>query len=88
MSGLDWLFEGIGMMGVACFLVAYYLLQAEKLTANELRYLLLNLVGAMLVMVSLMWHWNFSAFLLEAAWMLITMYGIVKCLKKRGGAGG
>lgn len=85
MTVIDWLFEGIGIVGVICFLIAYYLLQSEKIAASDLVYLLLNLIGALLVMISLLWRWNFSAFLLEAAWMLISIYGIVKYMRKRRG---
>lgn len=41
-------------------------------------YLGLNLAGSLLVLVSLVFHWNLPAFLLEAAWALISMYGIWK----------
>lgn len=74
------------MTGVACFLVAYFLLQAGKMKADQLAYPVVNFVGAVLVAISLLWHWNFSAFMLEAAWMLISMYGIVRQLAKRRGA--
>lgn len=66
----------IGLLGVACFLVAYYLLQAGRTVHTSGLYLCLNLVGALLVMVSLLFAWNLPAFLLEAAWASISMYGI------------
>ena len=68
----------VGNIGVVCFLVAYFLLQKGVLAHNELRYLLLNLAGAFLLMFSLWINWNLSAFLLEAAWALISIWGIVK----------
>lgn len=70
----------VGNIGVVCFLVAYFLLQKGVLAHNELRYLLLNLAGAFLLMFSLWINWNLSAFLLEAAWALISIWGIVKCV--------
>lgn len=70
----------VGNIGVVCFLVAYFLLQKGVLAHNELRYLLLNLAGAFLLMFSLWINWNLSAFLLEAAWALISVWGIVKCI--------
>lgn len=89
---MEWFFDTVGLIGVACFLGAYFLLQAERLAAADLLYLALNLLGALLIMVSLTHKWNPSAFLLEAAWAAITLYGMFKTLrrraqKRRAGAG-
>jgi len=73
----------LGGVGVVCFLVAYFLLQKGSISANSIHYLGMNLAGAVLVMLSLLVDWNLSAFLLEAAWALISIYGIYKHLYKR-----
>ena len=73
----------VGNIGVVCFLVAYFLLQKGVLAHNELRYLLLNLAGALLLIFSLLINWNLSAFLLEAAWALISIYGIIKAVQNK-----
>ncbi|MEQ1789528.1 MAG: hypothetical protein ABL857_03695 [Rickettsiales bacterium] len=68
----------IGNIGVACFLLAYYLLQKGTVLHTQVSYLLLNMIGSFLLIFSLLINWNLSAFLLEVAWALISMYGIVK----------
>ena len=68
----------IGLVGVACFLVAYFLLQSGRVKHNGGVYLWLNLAGALLVMASLVFSWNLPAFLLEAAWASISIYGLYK----------
>jgi hypothetical protein len=68
----------LGNVGVVCFLVGFFLLQKESLTHNSLTYLGLNLAGSLLLIYSLLFHWNMPAFLLEAAWAMISMYGIYK----------
>lgn len=73
----------IGNIGVLCFLSAYFLLQKEKVTHRGRLYLGLNLAGALMVIYSLMFDWNLPSFLLEAAWTMITMYGIYKYHIKR-----
>lgn len=70
----------IGNIGVFCFLLAYFLLQKGKIAHTNANYLLLNLAGALLVMFSLTVNWNLSAFLLEAAWALISIWGLCKAL--------
>lgn len=76
----------IGHVGVASFLIAYYLLQKGRLTYSSLEYLGMNLAGAILVMISLLYNWNGPAFVLEAAWAIISIYGIYRSLlaKKHG----
>jgi hypothetical protein len=66
----------LGNIGVLCFLGAYFLLQKQKITYSSFTYLGLNLAGSLLLIVSLVFDWNLPAFLLEAAWALISMYGI------------
>jgi len=66
----------IGNIGVVCFLLAYFLLQKGKILHTSFSYLLLNLAGSLLVLFSLIINWNLPAFLLEAAWALISMWGI------------
>lgn len=72
------LFDIIGIAGVILFLLAYYLLQLERLRHDDYAYLALNGAGAILVMVSLIWAFNLAAFLLEVAWLAITLLGVVK----------
>ena len=44
----------IGMIGTVLVVLAYYLLQLEKLDPKGLNYNLLNLVGAVFLLISLM----------------------------------
>jgi hypothetical protein len=76
--------NALGFVGVVCFLGAYLLLQKGTWLPSGLHYLGANLLGAILVMISLLIDWNLPAFLLEAAWASISIYGIGKHLSKRG----
>lgn len=72
------LFQTLGIAGTTCFLMAYFWLQKGKFAADSYAYLLLNLAGAILLMISLFWDWNLAAFMLEAAWCAISIYGLYK----------
>ena len=76
------LFDLVGSAGVFTLLLAYGLMQTGKLRADGWQYSGLNLLGSVAVMVSLMKDWNFAAFVLEAAWGAISIYGIVKSLTR------
>ena len=73
-------FDLVGNIGVLLMVIAYLLLQLEKLSSSAASYLLLNAVGATLVIISLKFRFNLSAFLMEAFWLLISLYGLTKPL--------
>ena len=79
MRWYDW----AGLLGVAMTLVAFYLLQAGKLRGDGLTYQLLNAFGAFAVLLSLLYAFNLSAFVLEGLWLLISIYGIVRGRRTR-----
>ena len=78
---LQW-FDWVGILGPLMTLGAFFLLQAGKIHGNRLAYQLLNLVGAACVLVSLLGKFNISVFLLEATWVVISIYGIVRTFRK------
>ena len=67
-----------GNIGVVLMVLGYLLLQAEKIRSSDLSYSLMNGVGALLVLVSLVYRFNLSAFLVEGFWLLISVYGLIK----------
>ena len=81
-------FDLVGNVGVLLMVIAYLLLQLEKLSSSALSYLLLNTLGAILVIISLKFRFNLSAFLMEAFWLLISLYGLTKPLIARTRAHG
>jgi predicted tellurium resistance membrane protein TerC len=73
-----------GYIGVALMLLAYLLLQAHKLRGNGLIYQLMNVLGAIGVMLSLLFGaFNAPAFFMELAWLLIGVYGIAHSARVR-----
>jgi hypothetical protein len=73
-------FDLLGNVGVLLMVVAYLLLQLEKLSSGAVSYLLLNTLGAALVIISLKVRFNLSAFLMEAFWLVISLFGLTKSL--------
>lgn len=71
-------YEWVGLLGVATILLAFFLLQARRLHGNGLSYQALNAAGAIGVMVSLLLgNFNMPAFVLELAWLLVSIYGML-----------
>jgi len=71
----------MGNIGVAVIVLSYLALQLERVDSRSIRYSMLNGVGALLVIFSLMFEFNLSAFIIEAFWVLISVLGIIRRLK-------
>ncbi|HZP66578.1 MAG TPA: hypothetical protein VFB32_09735 [Rudaea sp.] len=76
-------YDGCGLIGMVLMLLAYFLLQAGKIRGDKVPYPLMNALGAAGVLVSLFHAFNLSAFLLELAWLAISIYGIARARKPR-----
>ena len=72
----------LGIIGVVLILVTYMLLQLEKLSSTSFIYSATNGLGASLILVSLIYEFNLSAFIIETFWLLISTYGIVRYLSR------
>lgn len=77
------LYDLIGNVGVIFIIVAYLLLQLNKISSDDIRYSIMNLLGAALVIISLIENFNISAFVIEAFWVAISLIGILKFLKRK-----
>ena len=76
-------YDFVGSIGVFTIILTYVLLQTERLKSESLPYSLLNGAGAALIAFSLLYSFNFSAFVVELLWVLISIYGIAKYFWKR-----
>lgn len=81
-ASLNW-FDIAGFIGVLLIVVTYLLLQLEKLPSSHPSYSLLNAAGSLLIMVSLIFAFNLSAFLIEVFWFLISLLGLTRSIKSR-----
>jgi hypothetical protein len=79
---LSW-FDVVGFIGVLLIVVAYLLLQLDKLPSSSAKYSLLNAGGALLIIVSLIFAFNLSAFIMEVFWLLISLLGLWRSLVHR-----
>jgi hypothetical protein len=78
------LYDLAGLVGALLILGGYAGVQLKRLDPHGAPGLLMNLIGASLVMVSLVARFNLGAFLLEAAWALIALFGLIRLMARRG----
>ncbi|HEX8398099.1 MAG TPA: hypothetical protein VF644_11780 [Pyrinomonadaceae bacterium] len=79
-------YDFVGTLGTAVIIVTYILLQTERIKSSSLIYSLLNAAGAAMIIVSLLFSFNFSAFMVEFFWLLISLFGIVKFFLQKSDA--
>ncbi len=76
-------YDILGVGGVIVILIAYLLLQLEKLSVLDWRYSAANALGAILILISLYFSFNLASFIIEIAWLLISIFGLFKALSSR-----
>ena len=79
---MTWLDAG-GVVGVLLVLLAYAGAQLTGLDPKRAVALWLNLVGSGLILLSMTHAFNLSAFLMEAAWAALSLFGLVRLLISR-----
>lgn len=75
-------FNVAGFIGIWLMIVAYFLMNTGKWRDDEPRFHACNLIGALLVMVSLMHAWNLAVFVMECAWGSVAAYGLWQSLRR------
>ncbi len=68
----------VGNLGVMVIIGTYFFVQINRMDVRRLAYSLLNALGSFFIMVSLLFEFNLSAFVVEAAWLLISLIGLVR----------
>lgn len=76
------LYDIIGLIGSALFIGAFaYANFAKEL--NKVLFNLLNLAGAVLLLISLWVNFNLAAFVLETVWGVVALVGLAVSLRKK-----
>lgn len=78
----DLMFDIIGMSGTALVVGSFFLLQLEKLAPSDLGYNVMNLTGAILLLISLCYNFNLASFVIEIFWIAASLIGLYKYIKQ------
>ena len=73
----------VGMAGTFLVVLAFFLIQLEKLDPKGLKYNLFNLVGAILLLISLCINFNLASFVIEIFWISASVVGIYKYYSRK-----
>ncbi|HEX4368312.1 MAG TPA: hypothetical protein VH023_15850 [Rhodopila sp.] len=70
-----------GIVGAGCFVTAYVATLRGWLDPRGWRFPAVNLLGASLVLASLIDAWNLPSVILECFWAAISVYGLLRSLR-------
>jgi hypothetical protein len=70
-----------GFVGAALIIAAYFANQSGWLRSSDWRFPAANLLGALLIWVSLFAEWNFPSAVIEGFWIAISIYGLMRSRK-------
>lgn len=73
----------VGNLGVLLVLGTYLLVQMGRMNLRMPAYSLANAGGAILILVSLIYDFNLSSFVIEIAWLTISLYGLLRWQRER-----
>ncbi|TAK76104.1 MAG: hypothetical protein EPO11_04680 [Gammaproteobacteria bacterium] len=73
--------DAVGLVGVLLLLIAFYFLNTNKFSPMSMCYQVFNLLGALFILYSLIFHWNLSSFTIEVAWVMISLIGIYRAVQ-------
>lgn len=71
-------YDFVGNLGVFLGLVAYFLLQADRVRAHSPLFLVMNIASSGLILYSLAYDFNLSSILGELFWIAISVYGCLR----------
>lgn len=74
----NWISDSVGLLGTALVVLAYFLLQLERIESGSLSYSLINLVGASCLLFSLCFTFNLASFIIELFWITASLVGLWK----------
>ncbi len=73
MTYVDW----IGFVGVSLILIAYFLNLTQRIQPDDLRYILMNLIGAFLACLASILLRYMPFVLLEGVWLLVSVRALI-----------
>ena len=80
---MELLAQIIGLIGVFIQLLAYYLLASGRLSNNDLRYPIINIIGTGAIVFSVLYQWNLPSFVSQIVWIAISLVGLIRILRRR-----
>ncbi len=80
------IYEIVGLVGTALYVVAYFRVATGNLDGNSDRYFILNLTAACCVLFSLSYAFNLPSTVIQMCWLTLSLWALGRRLVKRAAA--
>ena len=78
--------DAIGSFGALIVVAAYFATQMRMMNSDDLAFPVINLLGSVLIVYSLVHNFNLASMLIEGFWILISFIGIIQHFRLRRAA--
>ena len=75
--------DAIGSFGALAVVAAYFATQMRMMNSDDLAFPVINLLGSILIVYSLVHNFNLASMLIEGFWILISIIGIIQYFRLR-----
>ncbi len=75
--------DAIGSFGALIVVAAYFATQMRVINSEDLAFPLVNLIGSVLIVFSLLQNFNLASMLIEGFWIIISVIGIIQYYRLR-----
>ncbi|NOD78262.1 hypothetical protein [Ruegeria sp. HKCCD4332] len=75
--------DAIGSFGALIVVAAYFATQMRMMNSDDLAFPVVNLLGSLLIVCSLLENFNLASMLIEGFWILISIIGIIQHFRLR-----
>ncbi|WP_282120956.1 CBU_0592 family membrane protein [Ruegeria atlantica] len=75
--------DAIGSFGALIVVAAYFATQMRMMNSDDLAFPMVNLIGSILIVFSLMQNFNLASMLIEGFWIIISVIGIIQYFRLR-----
>lgn len=73
----------IGFAGVIVVLITYAMLASGRLSNNDWRYPVFNIIGTLGIAYSILFEWNLPSMVSQLVWIAISIVGIMRIAKQK-----
>ncbi|EEE37864.1 putative permease [Rhodobacteraceae bacterium KLH11] len=75
--------DAIGSFGALIVVGAYFATQMRMMNSDDLAFPVVNLLGSILIVYSLLQNFNLASMLIEGFWIIISFIGIIQYFRLR-----
>ncbi len=77
--------DAVGSFGALMVVAAYFATQMRWMNSEDLAFPVVNMLGSVLIVYSLLQNFNLASMLIESFWIAISLVGIVQHIRLRRG---